>query len=96
MGIELSSTIVRRKVNELLVDKAGDLDVVGGLHEGDTGDSALGDDTCTTAGLSAPCDRLALGFTNWAWLDRRGINLSEQSSDKLIEWCMKKSYQQES
>jgi len=64
VGVELSSTIVSSEVDELLVDVTSDLNVVWGLHEGDTGDSALGDDTCTTAGLSAPCDRLALGVTN--------------------------------
>jgi hypothetical protein len=54
--IKLSSTIISLDVDKGLVDVAGDLDVIRGLDEGHAGDGTLGDDTCTTARLSAPCD----------------------------------------
>jgi len=56
MGVELSSIIIGGDVDEPLVDVAGDLNVVGGLHELHTGDGTLGDDTSAVARLCAPRD----------------------------------------
>jgi hypothetical protein len=64
MGVELSSGIILSDVDELLLDETSDLDVIGGLHELQTCDGALGDDTSAIAGLCAPSDTFALDVTD--------------------------------
>lgn len=44
-----------------MVDAAGDLQIVGGLHELNTGECARGDDAGAAARFRAPRDKLALG-----------------------------------
>jgi len=62
--VELSSRVGGVEVDELLVDEASDLDIVGGLHELQTGDGTLGDDTSTIAGLCAPGNVFTFGVTD--------------------------------
>lgn len=64
VGVELSSGVGGVNVDEVLLDEASDLDVVGGLHELETGDGTLGDDTGTISGLGAPGDTLTLDVTD--------------------------------
>ena len=42
----------------------GDLNVVGSLHELNSGESSVGDDTGATAGLGAPSNGFSLGVAN--------------------------------
>jgi hypothetical protein len=62
--VEFTSRVISGDVDELLLDEAGDLDVVGGLHELETSDGTLGDDTGTIARLCAPSDTLTLDVTD--------------------------------
>jgi len=62
--VEFTSRVISSDVDELLLDEAGDLDVVGSLHELETSDGTLGDDTGTIARLCAPSDTLTLDVTD--------------------------------
>jgi len=62
--VHLSSTVICLEVDLGLVNVADDLDVVRGLHELDTGESASGNETSAAAGLGAPGDGLALDVAN--------------------------------
>jgi len=62
--VEFSSRVIGGNVDELLLDETSDLDVVGGLHELETGDGTSGDDTGTIAGLCAPSDTLTLDVSD--------------------------------
>jgi hypothetical protein len=64
VGVEFSSGIIGSDIDELLLDDASDLDIVGGLHELDTRDGTLGDDTGTVTRLSAPSDAFTFGVAN--------------------------------
>jgi hypothetical protein len=67
--VEFTSRVIRGNVDELLLDETGDLDVVGGLHELETSDGTLGDDTGTITRLCAPSDTLTLDVTDeGVWL----------------------------
>jgi len=52
-----------------LLNETGDLDVVGGLHELNTSQSTLGDDTGAVVGLGAPGD----GLVEWERRDKRVV-----------------------
>jgi len=64
MRVELASSIISLDVDEVLVDVAGHLNVVGGLDEGDASDGTSRDNTSTAAGLSAPGNRFTFGVTD--------------------------------
>jgi hypothetical protein len=64
VGVEFPSGIIGSDVDELLLDEASDLDVVRGLHELETSDGTLGDDTGTITGLCAPGDAFAFGVAD--------------------------------
>jgi hypothetical protein len=64
VGVHLSSTVIGLHVDLGLIDVADDLNVVGSLHELDTGKGTSGDQTSATTGLGAPCDGLSLGVAN--------------------------------
>jgi len=64
VGIELSSKVIRLEVDEGLVDKTNDLDVVWGPHELNTLKGTSGDETRAMAGLGAPGDFLMFGLTD--------------------------------
>jgi hypothetical protein len=64
MRVHLSSRIIGFHVDKLLLDEADDLDVSGGLHELNTGESAGWDHTSSAAGLGAPCNGFTFGITD--------------------------------
>jgi len=70
MGIELSSEVIRLEVDESLVDKTDDLDVVRGPHELNTLKGTSGDETRAMTGLSAPGDFLMFRLTDGGWTGR--------------------------
>lgn len=59
MGVHFTSPVLSLNVDEPLVDKADDLDVVGGLDELHTLEGAVRDQTGTVAGLGTPSNHLA-------------------------------------
>lgn len=59
MGIHLAAPVLGLDVDELLVEEADDLDVVGGLHELHTLEGACGDEAGAVIGRGAPRDHLA-------------------------------------
>jgi len=64
MRVELSSEVISRKVDESLVDKTDDLDVVWGLHVLNTPKGITRDETSAVTGLSAPRDFFVFRLTN--------------------------------
>jgi len=62
--IHLTSRVVGLEVHLCLVDKTDDLDVVGGLHELNTLERAIGDKAGSVTGFGTPRDGLVLGLTN--------------------------------
>ena len=72
MGIEFTSRVVGLEVDEWLVQGTGDLNIVGGTHEGDAGDATLRDDAGAVTGLRAPSNHLTLGVGDDLVRGRRG------------------------
>ena len=64
VGVEFSSEVIALEVDEGLVDKTDDLDVVWGPHELNTLKGISGDETSAMTGLSAPCDFLLFRLTD--------------------------------
>ena len=64
VGVELSSEVIRLEVDEGLVDKTDDLDVVWGPHKLNTLESTSGDETRAMTRLSAPRDFLLFRLTD--------------------------------
>jgi len=71
MGVHLATKVTIHHVNLGLVHETHGLDIIGRLQELDTGECTGGDETGTVAGLCAPCNHLALDFTDGLpWLAR--------------------------
>jgi len=64
VGVEFSSGISWVDVDKLLIDKASDLNVIRSLHELNTSDRTLRDDTGTVAWLCAPSDVFTFGVAD--------------------------------
>lgn len=64
VGVEFSSRVISLDVDELLLDEASDLNVVGGLHELDTSEGTVWDTTSAITGLCAPGNALTLNVTD--------------------------------
>ena len=64
MGVEFSSIVISLEVDEGLVDKTDDLNVVWGPHELNTLKGAGGDETRAMAGLGAPGNFLVFRLAN--------------------------------
>ena len=64
MGVHLTSRVVGLEIHLCLVDKTDDLDVIWGLHELNTLERAVGDETGSMAGFGTPCDGLVFGLTD--------------------------------
>ena len=64
MGVELSSKVIRREVDEGLVDETDNLDVVRGPHELNTLKGISGDEASAVTGLRAPRDFLLFRLTD--------------------------------
>jgi len=70
--VQLSSIVIRLEVNEGLIDETDDLDVVWGLHELNTLESASGDKTRAMARFGTPGDCLMFSLTDGGGAIRRG------------------------
>ena len=64
MRVHLASRIIGSEVDEGLVDKTDDLDVVGGPHELNALESATGDEASSMTGLGAPRDSFVFSLAN--------------------------------
>lgn len=64
VGVHLTSPVVLEDVDLGLVDETDDLNIVGGLHELDTGQGTRGDQTGTMARLRAVGDHDTLDITD--------------------------------
>ena len=76
VGVHFTSRVIGGNVDLVLLDETSNLDIGGGLDELNTGQSALGDDTGTIAGLCAPSNGLR---------NKKGRG-SEQNGDRTREW----------
>jgi hypothetical protein len=71
VGVKLSSEVIGLEVDEGLVDKTDDLDVVWGPHELETRKCTSGDETRAMTGLGAPGDFLMFRLTDGGRTGRR-------------------------
>lgn len=67
MRVKFTSEIIGSQVNLGLVDETDDLNVVGRLHELDTLEGTLGNNSSTMAGLGAPGNFELFGVANGCW-----------------------------